>query len=113
MTPATAKTSAAWANWVWPEDVRAFAARHGGEAHLEPLKEALARLFPTASVAMALLVLDPELRDEWSIVFEVQVPVDDVPDFLAAHDAWAREVFRICPAPKVWMFVLRLLRIDP
>ena len=81
MKQATA-TSAAWTNWHWPEDVRAFAAQHGVEAYLEPLREASARVFPTAVRARVILELDPELRDDRHVTFEIHVPTDDVPDYV-------------------------------
>jgi hypothetical protein len=111
MTPATA-TSSVWANWHWPEDVKAFAAEHGTEAYLEPLKDALARLFPTAKRARVILELDPELRDDRHVTFKVDVPSDDIPDFVKANRAWGDELFRIVPAVKVWVFRAILSPID-
>jgi hypothetical protein len=103
MTPATA-TSAVWTNWHWPEDVKAFAAEHGAEAYLEPLREALARLFPTATRARVILELDPEIRDDRHVTFEVDLPCDDVAEWRKADRAWGEALFRIVPSVKVWVF---------
>ena len=56
----TTAASTVWTNWIWPEDVLAFAAEHGAEQYLEPLREASARLFPTARGARAVLDQDPD-----------------------------------------------------
>lgn len=111
MTPATA-TSTAWTNWHWPEDVKAFAAQHGAETYLEPLREALARHFPTAIRARVTLDLDPELRDDWHVTFRVDVPDADVADLVKADRAWGIEFVRIVPAVKLWVFRLSLYPID-
>ena len=42
-----------------------------------------------------ILELDPELRDDRHVTFEVDVPDDDVPDFVKACHAWHDELFRI------------------
>src|SRR4051812_35151695 len=107
MTPATA-TSSVWKNWHWPDDVRAFAAEHGTEAYLEPLRDASARVFPTAISARVILELDPELRDDRHITFKVDVPSDDVPDYVKACHAWDDELGRIVPAVKAWVFRMLL-----
>jgi hypothetical protein len=110
MTPATA-TSTVWTNWHWPEDIRQFAAQHDAESYLEPLKQALARLFPTATKAKVILELDPELRDERAIVFDVSVPEVDIPDYVAACWNWHAEALRVCPAVKAWIFRLVLIPV--
>src|SRR5260370_873635 len=101
-----ASVSKVWTEWQWPGDVGGFAESHEGEQYLEPLKETLARLFPTAVSARVEVYLDPELRDERHIAFEVSVPAADLPDYLAAKKAWYKALFDICPAVKVWMFGL-------
>src|SRR4051794_10339246 len=110
MTPATAR-STVWADWHWPDDVRAFAAEHQVNGYLEPLREALARLFPTAKSAKVILELDPELRDDRHVTFKVDVPDVDIPDYVAAKHAWHDEVFRIVPAIKGWVFRMILYPI--
>jgi hypothetical protein len=111
MTPATAKSSV-WTNWHWPDDVTAFAKEHGVEGYLEPLREASARVFPTAVRARAVLDLDPELRDVRHIEFRIDVPDDDVPDLFVAWRAWDAELIRIVPTVKTWAFRLFLYPVE-
>src|SRR5262245_26160934 len=108
MTPATTPTTpAAWANWTWPDDVTAFAKEHEVETYLEPLKDVLARLFPTAKRARVILEVDPELRDDRHITFKIDVPdedIGDVSDYKKAVRAWHDESARIVPCVKIWVF---------
>jgi hypothetical protein len=78
---------------------------------LAPLRLALDRLFPTAQSLRARLEEDPEIRDDWHLIFEVRVPRADVPDFAAAKRRWHEELFRLCPAPAVCLFRLTLVRV--
>src|SRR4051812_45044797 len=111
MTPATAR-STVWTDWHWPDEARAFAAEHEVEGALEPLREALARLFPTARSAKVILELDPELRDDRHVTFKVDVPTEDIPDYVKACHACHDEVFRIVPTVKAWVFRVILYPID-
>jgi hypothetical protein len=97
--------------WQWSKDVLAFAAEYRVADYLEPLREATLRLVPTASLQV-LLKLDPELRDDWHIVFEVRAPKKDVPHFVHAVHSWTDELYRVCPAPLVCTFQLSLHRIN-
>jgi hypothetical protein len=99
-------------SWQWPADVRAFAARQQVEPYLEPLRQALDRLFPTARSVQVLLEADPEIRDDWHIVLDVRVRAADIPDYVAAKRRWHGELFAICPAPLVCIFRLSLLTVD-
>ncbi len=101
-----------WTTWHWPADVKQFATGQGAEQYLEPLRESLARLFPTAVRANVQVYQDPELRDERHILFDVQVPIGDVPDYVKAEWAWAHELMRICPSVKLWLFGLYLVPLD-
>jgi hypothetical protein len=101
-----------WAGWQWPADVKQFAASHGGEEYLEPLREALAGLFPTAVSASVRVYLDPELRDERHILFDVRVPGSDLGDLVKAKRTWVGELMRICPSVKLWLFGLYLVPLD-
>jgi hypothetical protein len=94
--------------WQWPADVLAFAAEQGVADYLDPLLQVLRRLFPTAQRFRVLVEDDPEIRDDRHIVFDVHVPQEDVPDFLATTRRWHEEKFRICPAPLVCVFRLGL-----
>jgi hypothetical protein len=100
-------------SWQWPLDVVEFAMRHQVDAFLTPLLEATQRVYPTARHLRVSLELDPELRDDWHIVFEVEVPQADVPNYVLAQHAWGEELFRICPAPLVCVFRLALIRVAP
>ncbi len=95
----------------WPPDVAEFAAeRHVAEL-LDPLRRALDRLFPEALNVAVRLELDPEIRDDGHIVFDVRVSRADVPDFAAAKRRWHDELFRLCPAPLFCVFRLTLVRV--
>jgi hypothetical protein len=97
--------------WQWSADVVSFAVQHQVDAYLNPLLAAVHRVYPTATNVRVLLEDDPEIRDDWHIVFEVRVPGADVPDYVAATRAWHRELLRICPAPLVCNFRHYLLPI--
>jgi len=97
--------------WQWPADVLTFAAQHQVAAYLDPLLAATRQVYPTAQSARVFLEDDPEIRDDWHIVFEVRVPQVDIPDYVAAVHSWTREMFRICPAPLVCIFRLTLLPV--
>jgi hypothetical protein len=99
------------ATWQWPANVLAFATQHQVEACLDPLLQATRQLFPTTQNPRLFLEEDPEIRDDWHIVFEVQVNAQDVPDFVKAVHFWTDELYRICPAPLVCTFRLALLRV--
>ena len=55
---------------------------------------------------------DPEIRDDWHIIFDVRVPDTDIPDYVAATRPWYTELFRICPAPLVCTFCLMLVPLE-
>jgi hypothetical protein len=95
----------------WPPDVLEFASRHQVAALLGPLRQALDRLFPTAQRVRVRLEEDPEVRDDYHLVFDVRVSRADVPDFGAAKRRWHEELFRLCPAPLVCLFRLTLVRV--
>jgi hypothetical protein len=94
--------------WQWPADVLAFAAKENVQQYLEPLLEATQRVFPTARRLEVSLEADPEIHDDWHIDFDVQVPAQDVSDYVAAQRQWIRELYRCCPAPFVCIFRLGL-----
>jgi hypothetical protein len=97
--------------WPWPTEVLDFAHRHQVAAYLDPLLEATRQVFPTARELKVLLEADPELRDDWHIVFEVCVPSADLTDYLQAQHRWTGELYRICPAPLVGTFRLTLVPV--
>jgi hypothetical protein len=95
----------------WPADVLGFATQHQVADYLGPLWQALRQLFPTAEALRVFLEDDPEIRDDRHIVFDVRVPRDDVPDFVAAKRRWHDELFRVCPAPLACIFRLGLVLV--
>jgi hypothetical protein len=97
----------------WPADVLKFAAQHQVEVYLDPLLAAIRELYPTAQSVVVLLEEDPELRDDWHIVFEVGVPAADFSGHVIAKRFWHRYLFHLCPAPVVCIFRLTLLPIAP
>jgi hypothetical protein len=98
--------------WQWPTEVLAFAARNKVDGYLDPLLEATRQVFPTARSLQVLLELDPEIRDDWHIIFEVCVPQKDIPSYVKAQDFWTDELFRVCPAPLVCTFRLALIPVE-
>ncbi len=98
-------------SYPWPADLLAFATRNKVDAYLDPLLNVLRKLFPTAISLEVALELDPEIRDDWHIVFEMEVPKADVPDYLVAKRRWHEESLCICPAPLICTFRLILTRV--
>ena len=95
-------------SWQWPADVLAYAAEHQVQPYLEPLLQILRRIFPTARWIKAYLQDDPEFRDDWHIVFDVQVEGLNLAQARTAREQWNHELFRVCPAPLVCTFRLCL-----
>jgi hypothetical protein len=96
-------------SWQWPADVLEFAARNQVADYLDPLLQATPGVFPTARSIRVFLESDPEIRDDWHIVFEVRVPKRDLPHPVKSQHFWIDELYRICPAPLVCTFRLRLI----
>jgi hypothetical protein len=96
----------------WPADVLAFAEEAGVAAYLDPLLEATRRLYPTARKVGVHLAIDPEIRGLRFIVFDAEVPIADVPDFVKAVHAWNDELARCCPSSLEHAFCLDLRRVD-
>jgi hypothetical protein len=98
--------------WQWPVDLLNFAARHQVHSYLDPLVQATQHTFPTARDLRVFLESDPEIRDDWHIVFEVEVPQNDLADYVEAQHRWIDELYRICPAPLVCTFRLTLIPLS-
>jgi len=92
-----------------PADVLDFAARHQVDTYLDPLVVATRQVYPTAHSLRVFLEDDPEIRDDWHIVIEVEVPQADIPHYVQAQHRWTDELYRICPAPRVCLFRLTLI----
>jgi hypothetical protein len=101
--PPTIKTE-----WQWPVDVVAFATANQVQPYLAPLLDATWRVFRTACRVQVYLEDDPEIRDDWHIVFEVEAPGLSATEALAAQNRWNRELFGLCPGPLVCTFRLRM-----
>jgi hypothetical protein len=56
----------------WSPDVLEFVARHQVGDLLDPLRLALDRLFPAAQSVCVRLEEDPEIRDDYHLVFDVR-----------------------------------------
>jgi hypothetical protein len=90
-----------------PAQVLAFAREQGVEQCLPALIELSHRVFPAASRFEVLLEGDPEIADDWHIVFRLAVPLD-VPQSLEADRRWIEGLSRLCPKPLVCVFRLSL-----
>jgi hypothetical protein len=88
-------------------EVVAFAREHGVEQCLSGLVALSQRTFPSATRFQVLLEDDPEIADDWHIVFRLAVLLD-VPESLAADRQWIEGLSRICPKPLVCLFRLSL-----
>jgi hypothetical protein len=102
----------------WPADVWEFAVRHQVAGYLDPLMDAARRNFPNAERVSCYLEGDPEIPEEWHIVYEVRIPGlhfpgPDLDSVLAAQKQYSRDKFRICPAPLNCLFRLHLDYVDP
>ncbi len=103
-TPAT--------SWQWRPDVLEFAARHGLESYLDPFLEATRQVFPTAKVLRVFPEVDVSLPDIEYLVFDLEVPIADVPEFVPALHRWDDELCQIVPKPLRLLFCLDLHRVD-
>lgn len=90
-----------------PADVWAFAREQGVEQYLPGLIELSQSVFPTARGFQVLLEGDPEIADDWHIVFRLAVPLD-VSESLEADRRWIEGLYRLCPKPLVCLFRLSL-----
>lgn len=88
-----------------PPEVRAFAAEQGVAEYLPAVVEMTQRIFAGARRVVVFTEGDPEIANDWHIVFEVEVPWD-VPRSLAAERQWVRGLFESCPVPLGHVFRL-------
>src|SRR5262249_54292004 len=98
------------ASYPWPADVLAFATKQNVAQYLEPLLAVTRKLFPTAEIKV-FFERDMEYPDEQYIVFEVNVPKADIPDYLVADHKWRQETFRVCPPGCHSAFVFSLEQV--
>jgi hypothetical protein len=85
--------------------VNAFALQHGLESYLPVLVAAARRIFPDARIEVH-IEDDPEISGNEQIVFEVDENGRDAAEQVAAHQKWAEELARSCPASHVHFFCL-------
>lgn len=88
-------------------EIFAFARKQGVEQYLLPLVALTQRTFSTAELFEVFLEGDPEIADDWHIVFRLDVPLD-VQQSLDADRAWIEGLARICPKPLACVFRLSL-----
>jgi hypothetical protein len=91
-----------------PPEVDAFAAEQGVRAYLPAVLDLARRLFPREPITLH-LEDDPEIEDYRKIVLEVPTAGWDVPELVAAQNRWSQEIFHICPATHVLVFLLRMV----
>ena len=92
----------------WPADVLEFAAPRNLEPYLEPLLQALRRVFPTAKLIHAKLEEDLVVEGHWQVVFDVQIVGLSAVEARASQKAWHQEMVSICPSPFLPYFGLFL-----
>jgi hypothetical protein len=99
--------------WQWSPEVVAYAAKFNVADYLEPLRQMTLQLFPTATSLGVYLEDDPEIRDLTYLIFEIQVPEQDVPNWRDARRRWSDELFALQPPPYQCPFALRLRAATP
>lgn len=107
-TPAADSAGTDGVNSAFPAEVVAFATANGVEHCLQPLLEATHRIFPTARFVKVQIDDDPEIRDDRHILYYVQVAGLSLTESRTAARQWNDESFRICSAPLVSIFRLRM-----
>jgi hypothetical protein len=87
-------------------DVRTFAEEQGVAAYLPAMLAVTRRIFPTWPIKV-FLEDDPEIANDWHIIFEVQVPEDATGETIFALDQqWVQESFEHCPSTHICIFRL-------
>ncbi len=90
-------------------DVRTFAEEQGVAAYLPAMLATTRRIFPTWPIKV-FLEDDPEIANDWHIIFEVQVPDDATAETLfALHQQWTQETFDDCPSTHICTFRLGMV----
>jgi hypothetical protein len=88
-------------------EVQAFAAEKGVDSYLPQVVGLVRRLFPLAPTQIH-VAGDPELADNWEIVFEVRTNGLPEEELERLQQQWTRELFELCPASHVHLFCLSL-----
>ena len=102
-TEAIAKSS-----WIWPDDVLKLAQAKNEDAYLDPLLEAVRRVFPESNGIKVHTEQDPEDATWQNIVFQVGVNGLTARECADRSRQFSREWRHICPYPRNPMFVLHL-----
>ncbi|HBI42077.1 MAG TPA: hypothetical protein DDY78_04350 [Planctomycetales bacterium] len=88
-----------------PADVVAFAAENGVADYLPRIAEMTQQVFSHAASISVLLQDDPDIADNRTIVFEMDVAGFEVEQLVAAQHRWTAALFQHCPATHVHFFV--------
>jgi hypothetical protein len=99
-TPATRPTV--------PPEVLQFAAENGVSEYLYPVMELASSIFPSRPLTV-LLEGDPEIADDWHIVFEMGVADRSVDELVAGQRRWIEGLFQRCPSRHVCVFRLGMV----
>lgn len=90
-------------------DVRAFAEEQGVAEYLPAMLATTRRIFPMWPIKV-FLEDDPEIANDWHIIFEVQVPEDAAAEtLLTLHQQWIRETSADCPSTHICIFRLGMV----
>jgi hypothetical protein len=84
-------------------EVLAFAKEQGIADYLPPVLAMTRQLFPDREVGV-FLDNDPDIPDDWHIVFAVDVTEWSVERIVDAQCRWAQEIFDHCPSTHVHLF---------
>ena len=96
------------AEWQWADDVLAFAEAEGVRPCLEPMLAATRRLFPTAEWIKVYVELDPEIRDDQHILFDVRVRGLSLEYVRQTRREWNNSLLACCPTRLAHVFRLLL-----
>jgi hypothetical protein len=88
---------------VVPPEVLKFAEESGVSEYLYPVMELANSIFPGRPMTV-LLEGDPEIANDWHIVFEVDVSDLSVEDLVSGQRRWTEGLFERCPSTHVCIF---------
>lgn len=97
-------TAAPLAPSISPE-VAVFAAEQRVAEYLPAVLAMTQRIFPCRRLTV-LLEGDPEIANDWHIVFEVDITGLSAEDLLRTHDQWSEGLFQNCPSTHAAVFRL-------
>jgi len=97
--------------WAWPAEVLELARKEGIEQYLEPLREAVHKVFPVVKGLRVVLSRDFDPPYGRFLTWEIDVPKTDVETYLALTDAWRQAERRIVPNAKGHLFFSSILPV--